>query len=275
MRIALLLSLVIACSSSSPKATESKPAGPASTGPLTEEQFKAMHTLPSGQTPALKGEMITLADGSKAYLSLPPGPGPHPGIVVIHEFWGLNDHIKHWADRLTTAGYAAVAVDLYGGVVATDRDTAVKTMKAVVDAKAHATLRAGLDFITNDARIKAPVQAVIGWCFGGGWSLQTAIANADVDGAIIYYGHLESEPAKVAPIKARILGVFGNLDKGIPPEDVDKFEAALKEAGVTATIYRYDADHAFANPSNTEKYDEKNAGDAWSKVLAFLAELKR
>ena len=234
-----------------------------------------MHTLPSGQTPALKGEMITLADGSKAYLSLPPGPGPHPGIVVIHEFWGLNDHIKHWADRLTTAGYAAVAVDLYGGVVATDRDTAVATMKAVDNTKALATLRAGLDFITNDARIKAPVQAVIGWCFGGAWSLQTAIANADVDGAIIYYGRLETDPEKLKPIKAKLLGVFGNQDKGIPPEEVNKFEAALKQAGVTATIHRYDADHAFANPSNTEKYDEKNAGDAWSKVLAFLGELKR
>jgi carboxymethylenebutenolidase len=278
MRHALLLSLVVACSSSS--STPAKPTpptpttDPASTGPLTEAQFKALHELPPESAPAPKGEMIDLA-GGKHYLALPAGPGPHPGIIVIHEFWGLNGHMKHWADRLAGAGYAALALDLYKGTVAADRDGAMAAMKAVVATEAMTTIRGGLDFLTNDARIKAPVQAVIGWCFGGAWSLQTAMAQPDVDAAIIYYGRLETDPAKLGTIKARVLGVFGTRDAGIPNAEVDKFEAALQQAGVKATIHRYDADHAFANPSNVAKYDEKNASDAWAKVLAFLDEVRR
>jgi carboxymethylenebutenolidase len=280
MRIALL-TLLIACSSSSPKpppapapSPETPTSSPSSTGPLSEAEFKALHELPGKEPGPRKGQRVTLADGSQAYLSLPAGDGPHPGIVVIHEWWGLNGHVEAWADRLATAGWAALAVDLYGGVVATDRDTAMKAMKSVDNAKGMATIRAALDYLTTDAKIQAPVQAVIGWCFGGAWSLQTAIHQADVDGAIIYYGRLETDPEKLKPIKARLLGVFGTKDEGIPMAEVDKFEAALKTAGVTATIHRYEADHAFANPSNP-KYDEANAGDAWSKVVAFLESLRK
>jgi carboxymethylenebutenolidase len=274
MRHAMLLFLIVACSSSSPRQTPTVTSSPSSTGPLTEAQFKALHELPTAGPATRKGQQIELANGSKAYLSLPAGTGPFPGIVMIHEWWGLNANIEHWADRLASAGWAALAVDLYSGTVATDRDTAMAAMKAVDNTKAMATIRAGLDFLATDPRVKAPVKAVIGWCFGGGWSLQTALAQPDLQGAIIYYGRLETDPAKLGAIKAKLLGVFGNKDEGIPPAEVDKFEAALKQAGVTAAIHRYDADHAFANPSNP-KYDEKNASDAWTKVLAFLDGLRR
>jgi carboxymethylenebutenolidase len=267
MRIALLVFL--ACSSSVPKPS---PSSPSSTGALSEAQFKALHELPADQPAKLTGQTIDLK-GTKAYLSLPQGTGPFPAIVVIHEWWGLDAHIEHWADRLAGAGWAAIAVDLYGGVVATDRDTAMKAMKAVDETKSKAIIHEAFDYLANDPRIKAPKRAVIGWCFGGGWSLQTALAEPNLDGAIIYYGHLENDPAKLSAIKARLLGVFGNKDEGIPPADVDKFEAALKDAKVDAKIFRYDAGHAFANPSNP-KYDEKHAGDAWTKVTAFLDELK-
>src|SRR5688572_26176109 len=98
MRTALL-AFLIACSSSSPKAPPPQPTetGPASTGPLSEAEFKALHAPPTGQVPEPTGKQIDLADGTKAYLALPSGPGPHPGIVVIHEWWGLNIHIEHWA----------------------------------------------------------------------------------------------------------------------------------------------------------------------------------
>ena len=277
MRNALVLALLVACSSSS-KSTPTTPAPapanvPAATGPLSEAEFKAMHAAPSQGPGQGRGEKIDLA-GTKAYLSLPDGKGPFPGIVLIHEWWGLNANIEHWADRLASAGWAALAVDLYGGVVATDRDGAMAAMKAVDKDKAKATIHAAIEFLMSDARVKAPKQAVMGWCFGGGWSLQTALAEPELDGAIIYYGHLENDPAKLAAIKAKLLGVFGNKDTGIPPADVDKFEAALKTAKIDAQIYRYDADHAFANPSNP-KYDEKNASDAWGKVLAFLETLRK
>lgn len=271
MRLAIVLTLACACSSSSPKPPPPVN-GPASTGPLTEEQFKALHALPTQGPATRSGQQIDLK-GTKAYLSLPKGTGPFPGIIVIHEWWGLNANIENWADRLASAGWAALAIDLYGGVVATDRDTAMTAMKAVDETKAKATIHAALEFLTTDPRIRAPKQAVIGWCFGGGWSLQAALAEPELDGAIIYYGHLETDPEKLKAIKAKLLGIFGNKDKGIPPADVDKFDAALKAAGVSATIYRYDADHAFANPSNPV-YDEKNASEAWTHVLAFLDALR-
>lgn len=211
--------------------------------------------------------------GTKAYLSLPDGAGPFPAIVVIHEWWGLNPNIEHWADRLATAGWAAIAIDLYSGTVATDKETAMAAMKAVDDTKAAATISAALDFASKDPRITATRKAVIGWCFGGGWSYKTALAHPELAGAIIYYGQVDTDAAKLAPIKAKVLGVFANKDKGIPPATVDAFEAGLKQAGVDAKIYRYDAEHAFANPSNPI-YDEAAASDAWSHVLEFLSSLR-
>jgi carboxymethylenebutenolidase len=267
MRIACL-ALLVACSSSSPESHK-----PSDTGPLSETQFKALHTPPTAGSPVLLGQTIDLG-GTKAYLSLPPGNGPFPAIVVIHEWWGLNSNIELWADRLAKAGWAALAIDLYSGTVATTPDQAMATMKAVDEAKAKQTITAAIDFVTKDPRIHASKRAVIGWCFGGGWSLQTALAHPELDGAIIYYGQLELDPTKLGAIKARVLANFANKDKGIPPDKVNAFEAALKQAGVTAEIHRYDAEHAFANPSNPH-YDQASAGDAWSHVLAFLDDLKK
>lgn len=276
-----LAALALACASSprpaSPPAASDPPAppasDPASTGPLTEAEFKALHELPADEPAARDGETITLPGGSRAYLSLPSGPGPHPGIVVIHEWWGLNGHIERWADRLASAGWAALAVDLYDGKVATDRDAAMAAVKAVKPEEALAVLRDGLRFLADDPRVKAPVRAVIGWCFGGGYALQAALNVPDLDGAIIYYGRLETDPARLKAIQARVLGIFGDRDAGIPPAEVEKFAAALQQAGVAAEIHRYDADHAFANPSNP-KYDEANAAAAWDRVLAFLEQLR-
>jgi carboxymethylenebutenolidase len=268
MKVLIALAL-LACSHPAP-AVDHKPSD---TGAVTEEEFKAMHAAPTSNAAQLHGQDIDLA-GTKAYLSIPPGPGPHPGIVVIHEWWGLNDNIRHWCDRLASAGWAAVAVDLYSGTVATSPDQAMEAMKAVDEQKAAQTITAAIDFLKTDPRIQAPKRAVIGWCFGGGWSLQTALAHPELDGAIIYYGMLVTDPAKLSAIKARVVGIFGDKDKGIPPPEVDKFEAALEEAHVKHDIYRYDAEHAFANPSNPH-YDQPSAGNAWNHVLAFLEDLKR
>lgn len=277
---ALLACLALACAPASKTTTapaSTSPPAPhitATTGPLTEAEFKALHELPGDAPGKRAGATITLPGGSTAYLSLPPGPGPHPGIVVIHEWWGLNGHIERWADRLASAGWAALAVDLYDGKVATDRDAAMAAVKAVDPTKALAVIGDGLAFLARDPRVQARARAVIGWCFGGGYALQAAEAFPELDGAIMYYGGFEPDPAKLKSIHARLLGVFGNRDRGIPPAEVDKLEAALAQAGVRAEIRRYDADHAFANPSNP-KYDAANAEDAWTHVLALLDELRR
>ena len=266
----LLLALFVACSSGKPAPSNPPVVGAVPTGAVTEEQFKAMHAPPTSGPVALAGTDLEVG-GAKAYLSVPKGEGPFPGILVIHEWWGLNDNIKHWADRLASAGWAALAVDLYGGTVATTPEDAVKAIKSVDDNKAAAVITAGLDFLANDPRVKAPKRAVIGWCYGGGWSLQTALAHKELDGAIMYYGQLETDPAKLKGVK-HLLGVFGTRDKSIPQDKLDQFQAALKTAGVQAEILRYDAEHAFANPSNPH-YDQTSAGDAWSHVLVFLKAL--
>lgn len=239
------------------------------TGILGEDEFKALHELKEGMAPTLHGDMIELA-GGHAYLALPEGDGPFPAIVVIQEWWGLNANIKHWTDRLAADGYAALAIDLYEGVVATTRDDALAAMQAVEDDRGHEIVRAALDYLKTDSRIRATELGSVGWCFGGGWSLNAAIANPDLDAAVIYYGRLTDDPAELGKIEATVCGVFGNADQGIPPEVVNAFDAALDDANVDHEIHRYDADHAFANPSSA-RYDHAAAGDAWERVRKFFA----
>lgn len=241
------------------------------TGILSEQEFAALHELTDAKAPPAKGIEIELA-GSKAYLSLPEGAkAPMPGVVVVHEWWGMNDHIRHWTDRLAADGYAALAVDLYGGKVATTPEEALATMKAVDDARAREILTAAHRFLAEDPRVRAKKRGVIGWCFGGGWSLQQALMQPDLDAAVIYYGRLETDPEVLAKIEAPVLGVFGNEDEGIPPAAVDAFAKAMQQAGESLELRRYDAPHAFANPSSAN-YDAKAAEDAWSNVRAFYAE---
>ncbi|XXX74800.1 dienelactone hydrolase family protein [Sorangium sp. So ce134] len=278
----LALLAATACSASSPPpAAEPPPAAAAPapapsgaadspTGLLSEEDFKALHQLRSDKAPPARGQTVDVA-GTKAYLSLPrDAKPPIPGLVVIHEWWGLNEHIKHWTDRLAEDGYAALAVDMYGGKVATTPDDAMAAMKAVDEAKGLEVVRAAHRFLSTDARVSAQRTGSIGWCFGGAWSLKLALNEPELDAAVIYYGRLVTDPAQLKAIKAPVLGVFGNKDKGIPPEVVNEFDKALHDAGVEHQVLRYDADHAFANPSG-ERYDTKAAADAWEKVRQFLA----
>lgn len=223
------------------------------------------------------GESVVYAtvDGDEVtgYLARPVGAeGPLPGLIVIQEWWGLNDNIRSMTEKLAGEGYLALAVDLYQGEVAENRDQASALVRQAMDRaeslednlrQAHAFLRAQ----------GAPAVGSIGWCFGGGWSLQTALAlGEDLDAAVIYYGRLVTDPDELSSLSAPILGIFGGLDDGIPVESVREFEAALESIGHPAQIHVYpDADHAFANPSGT-RYNAEAAEDAWGKTVAFLAE---
>lgn len=208
------------------------------------------------------------------YLARPadPPPGRLPGLIVIHEWWGLNENIETMARMLARPGYVALAVDLYGGRTA-DSPEAARAL--VDDVAAHpetalANLRQAYDYLAGP--MAAPRIGSIGWCFGGGWSLQTAVAlPADLDAVVLYYGRLEADRNRLAPLAMPLLGIFGAEDQGIPVAEVRQFEATLKELGKDATIVVYDgAGHAFANPSGT-RYHPEAARDAWQKTLAFLA----
>lgn len=256
--------LLVACS------TEAK-TEPETMGGLSEAEFKKLHELRGDKSPAPRGQMVDLS-GGKAYLSMPAGAKPGlPGIVVIHEWWGLNQHIKHFTDRLADEGYAALAVDLYGGNVADNRDDASKYMRAVDKNAALETCKRAEKLLREDGRIRARKTASIGWCFGGVQSLQMALNIPTLNAAVIYYGHLVDDPEKLKAIQAPLLGIFGNQDRSISPAKVDAFEKGLKAAGRTYQILRYDANHAFANPSSA-RYDQKSATEAWKQVREFLAQ---
>lgn len=235
-------------------------------GLLTEREFAKLHALKPNEAAERNGTDVAVG-GSRAYLSLPPGE-IRAGVVVIHEWWGLNAHIEHWADRIAGLGYAALAVDLYGGTVASTREEAMAAMKAVDEAQAASILAEAHRYLASEA-VGAQKRAVLGWCFGGGWSLRHALATPDLDAAVVYYGRPVTEPEALAPLKAPLLGVFATRDAGIPNASVDGFEQALKAANKDARILRYDAEHAFANPSALH-YDFAAAEQAWTEVRGFL-----
>lgn len=196
---------------------------------------------------------------------------PLPAIIVIHEWWGLNDNIRAVANRLAGEGYIVLAIDLFGGDVADSPSVARKLMASVVEnpEPANENIRQAYDFVSETAG--APRTASLGWCFGGGWSLNAAMLfPEDLDAAVIYYGQVTDDEDKLRPISAPILGLFAGNDRGIPVESVQSFEAALERLRKSYDIHIYpDARHAFANPSGTA-YDAEAADDAWQRTLDFL-----
>jgi carboxymethylenebutenolidase len=198
---------------------------------------------------------------------------PLPGIIVIHEWWGLNDNIRAVTRRLAAEGYVALAVDLYGGKTAPTPEEARVLMAALVaepDA-ARANLRQAYEYLEKYAF--APRIASIGWCLGGGWSLQTALLfPGELDAMVMYYGQLVTADAELETLKMPLLGFFGALDQSIPALEVRDFRERLRALGKDAQILIYsDADHAFANPSGGN-YNEKAATESWAETLKFLDE---
>jgi carboxymethylenebutenolidase len=228
---------------------------------------------PATATTGSEVAYATVGDATvSGYLARPTDMEPTAGILVIHEWWGLNDNIRSMADRLAGEGYLALAVDLYEGRVAADRDTAADLMRSTQKrgAELKDNLRQAFRYLKQAGAQRV---GVIGWCFGGGWSLRTALMLGDrLDATVIYYGRLEADRDELTKLGSPLLGIFGELDDGIPLASVREFEAALAALGKPAAIHVYPgADHAFANPSGT-RYNEQAADDAWAKTRAFLAE---
>ena len=211
---------------------------------------------------------LTLADGGEVggALALPEGRG-RGGILLIHEWWGLNDQIRSVAVEFARLGFVALAADLYGGKSATSPDEARSLMQAVDAGTATRTLVAWVDWLRGHERSSGKV-ATIGWCFGGGWSLNASIA-APADATVVYYGSVQKSVADVASLHGPVLGHFATEDQWINAQMVGGFEAAMQEAGKAVTSYWYEAQHGFANPT-TARYDEEDANTAWERTVAFL-----
>jgi carboxymethylenebutenolidase len=196
-----------------------------------------------------------------------PQAQPAAAVLLIHEWWGLNDEIKTMAAEFAKEGYVALAADLYAGSVATNPQEAQALMQSVDAEQATDTLVSWVEWLRANPAVNGKV-ATVGWCFGGGWAINGAMATP-VEATVIYYGRLPQSAAEVASVSGPVLGHFGEKDTFINREMVAGFERAMKEAGKPLTVHWYDADHAFANPTGAN-YDKEDAQTAWKRTLDFL-----
>jgi len=188
-------------------------------------------------------------------------------LIVVHEWWGLNDFVKKESEKLYNdiGNVNVIAVDLYDGKIATTRDEAGKFMQGVKDDRAEAIIKGAIAYAGPKAHI-----ATLGWCFGGGWSLQSALlAGNQTVGCVMYYGMPEQDLAKLKTLHGDVLGNFANKDQWINPKVVAKFEADMKTDGKKLYVHQYDADHGFANPSSPI-YDSAATKEAYGYTLSFL-----
>jgi carboxymethylenebutenolidase len=197
-----------------------------------------------------------------------------PAVVMIHEWWGLNDNIKDMANELASEGYVVLAADLYNGEVATTPDKAMQLVGTVREnpEQAISNLQSAVQYLASLPNVNSSRIASLGWCFGGGQSLQLALNSEQnpLAATVIYYGNLVNDTNELSKINWPVLGIFGDQDQSIPVESVNAFEQALNETGITNEIYIYPGvGHAFANPSG-DNYAPAETVDAWEKTLAFL-----
>jgi carboxymethylenebutenolidase len=213
-------------------------------------------------------EMMMYFGDTSGYLAKPVDDGNYPGVVMIHEWWGLNENIKEMADKLASHGYVVLAVDLYDGKVATTSEQARELITTFDSEYGIQNMNSAVSLLSENYSVNTV--GSIGWCFGGGQSLNLALDNGEMDATVIYYGSLVTDSENLSSIDWPVLGIFAELDKGIPVSTVNDFEFALNEVGVDNQIYIYDGvDHAFANPSG-ERFSPEESKDAWNQTLDFL-----
>lgn len=240
-----------------------------------DKDFHAAHTMREPDHVETKGKDIefTVGEGkAKAYWTA-PAAGHDQTVLMIHEWWGLNDNIRETADMLhDKTGYGVLAVDLYEGKVAKTADDAGKYMAAVDQKKAAATVNAAVRLAQKgvDGGKPSPRLGTIGFCFGGGWSHKAAIMGGQaVKACVVFYGMPTTAPGELERLSAPVLFVWPNQDKWINKDVVSGFQAAMESAGKPLEVLEFDADHAFANPTS-KSFKEKESQEAWAKTLEFM-----
>jgi len=249
-----VLVLAIACGGSTSASTA---AAPTPTQPTTKA--------------ADSGTWIDLAGGGRGYFVAAKGEGKHPALVVIQEWWGVTDWLKHDTEKLAGEGFDALAVDLYRGHATHDAEEAHELMRGLPEDRAAQDLEAGFQWLAARADVDATKIGSIGWCMGGGYSLMLATIEPKLRAAVVNYGRLVTSDEKMDAVHASLLGNFAGADRGIAPADVRAFEAKMKSKNKDVDIKIYDgAQHAFMNDEG-KAYDAEATKDAWARIDAFFA----
>jgi carboxymethylenebutenolidase len=235
------------------------------------EEFRGSHQLPKQATrQKATGAWVEFATPDekkgRGYLIKSTTPSTQY-LFVYHEWWGLNENIvqetERWAAELK--GVNVIALDLYDGKIATTREAAGELMQGANEVRIRNIIQGALEYAGPKAKV-----ASLGWCFGGGWSMQSALmSNPQAVGCVIYYGMPEKNPELLNDLNCKVLGIFAEKDKWINRKVVAEYEQAMNDAGKAYETYWYNAEHAFANPSNPV-FDEVAAADARAKTLEFL-----
>lgn len=225
-----------------------------------------------GADSEIKVEEVVYHDDVKGYLATPHDASDAPAVILIHEWWGLNDDIRAKAQEFAKAGYVALAVDLYGGESTNKAVRAIKLASGVRNdqQEAFANLRSATQFLRNLPEVDGERIGSVGWCFGGGWSYQIARNNLGAKASVIYYGRFNPED-DLSKMKTTILGHFGKKDRSIKIDDVEQFQAQLQTLSGTHEIFIYsNAGHGFANPESSA-YERQSADAAHQRTLDFFA----
>jgi carboxymethylenebutenolidase len=222
-------------------------------------------------------ETVRYFNDVEGYVAAPSAEGKYPGLILIHEWWGLNEDIESLARSFAEEGYVVLAVDMYKGESTDSPDMARELSSGVrADVKgAFENLEAGLAYLKSRADVQPEQLASVGWCFGGGWAYQMAVNDLDIDASVMYYGQFDPEE-DFEHMRASILGHFGEEDSGIAINDVREFQANLETANGNHAVYIYpNVGHGFANirGGTNMAYDEDAATLAWERTRAFLADV--
>ncbi|MHB8676929.1 MAG: dienelactone hydrolase family protein [Candidatus Acidiferrales bacterium] len=205
------------------------------------------------------------------YLVAPTTSGKHPAIIVIHEWWGLNDWVKEQARKFANLGYVTLAVDLYRGKSTADPEEAHELMRGLPQDRGIRDLKAAFSYMAARPDVEPSKIGVVGWCMGGGYAILLAQNEPNLAACAVNYGALPTDPQNIAKIKAPVLGNFGADDLGITPKDVNAFVASMNGDGKAVDVKIYDgAGHAFENPNNKAGYRPEAAKNAWSRMVAFF-----
>ena len=278
LAVAATVLLASACSKPAPPPDAKPTSAPSAAQTKPTEQPQNVPAAEARPKVPLLEQEVAYGEAQKrnlvGFLAMPGDAAePLPGVIVIHEWWGLNGTIKAMTRKLASEGYVALAVDLYGGATADTSDKARALMAALVSDQdaARANLKQAYDYLAKYAL--APRIGSVGWALGGGWSLQTALMLPDqLHALVMYYGPISGSDSQLATLGMPVLAFFAGLDESIPIRDVQKFRSTLLKAGKPAEIIIYPkAQAGFANPDGGT-YDEQAATESWQKMLAFLAE---